>query len=164
MVPFRPGLRHEAASALALWHQYFRKRAEFPALTIYLVAAHHGKVRTVLTARTKQGTDVCGVPRDACELPWNGGLPLDFSCAADGADGEFSADGTAFLYASPGWTGLVADLLGGWQQRPEQPTLLAIRGASEPAHLGPFALAYLEALIRCVDMRASQNPSCIRDV
>ena len=164
MVPFRPGIRHEAASALALWHQYFRKRAEFPALTIYLVAAHHGKVRTVLTARTKQGTDVCGVPRDTCELPWSGGLPLDFSCAADGADGEFSADGATFVYSSPGWTGLVADLLGGWQQRPEQPTLLAIRGASEPAYLGPFTLAYLEALIRCADMRASQKPSRCRDV
>jgi CRISPR-associated endonuclease/helicase Cas3 len=155
MVPFRPGLRHEAASALALWHQYFRKSAEFPALTIYLVAAHHGKVRTVLTARTKQGTDVCGVPRDAGELPWSGGLPLDFSCAADGAEGEFSADGTAFLRASPGWTGLVADLLGDWQQRPEHPTLLAIRGGAEPAHLGPFALAYLETVVRCADMRAS---------
>jgi CRISPR-associated endonuclease/helicase Cas3 len=164
MVPFRPGLRHEAASALALWHQYFRQRAEFPALTIYLIAAHHGKVRTVLTARTKQGTDVCGVPRDAGELPWSGGLPLDFSCAADGAEGEFSADGTAFLYASPGWTGLVADLLGGWQQRPEQPTLLAIRGAAEPAYLGPFTLAYLETVIRCADMRASQNPSRGRNV
>lgn len=164
MVPFRPGLRHEAASALALWHQSFRKRAEFPALTIYLVAAHHGKVRTVLTARTKQGTDVCGVPRDAGELPWSGGLPLDFSCGADGAEGEFSADGTAFLYASPGWTGLVADLLGGWQQRPEQPTLLAIRDAGEPAYLGPFTLAYLETVIRCADMRASQNPSRGRDV
>ena len=164
MVPFRPGLRHEAASALALWHQYFRKGADFPALTIYLVAAHHGKVRTVLTARIKQGTDVCGVPRDVGQLPWSGGLPLDFSCAADGAEGEFSADGTEFLYASPGWTGLVADLLGGWQQRPERPTLLAIRDAAEPAYLGPFTLAYLETVIRCADMRASQNPSRGRDV
>lgn len=164
MFPFRPGLRHEAASALALWHQYFRERPDFPALTIYLVAAHHGKVRTVLTARTKQGTDVCGVPSDACELPWSGGLPLDFSCAADGSAGEFSADGASFLYASPGWTALVADLLGCWQQGPEQPTLLAVRNGSEPAHLGPFTLAYLEALVRCADMRASQNPSRGRDV
>ena len=29
----------------------------------------------------------------------------------------------------------------------------------EPAHLGPFALAYLETLLRCADGRGSENPS-----
>lgn len=159
MVPFRPGLRHEAGSALAMWHQYFRLGARFPALAIYLVAAHHGKVRTVLTARTRKGNDICGVPKDTPLLPWNNGLPLDFSCVTDGADGEFSPDGTAFVCTSPGWTALVADLLGGWTQRTEQPVLLALRNTSEPTHLGPFALAYLETLIRCADGQASQNPS-----
>ena len=161
MVPFRPGLRHEAASALVLWHQYFRQGAGFPGLAIYLVAAHHGKVRTVLTARTRKGNDVCGVPKDIALVPWNGGLPLDFSCVNDGADGEFSPDGTAFVCTSPGWTALVADLLGGWTQRPEQLALalLALRNTHEAAHLGPFALAYLETLIRCADGQASQNPS-----
>ncbi len=57
MVPFRPGLRHEAGSALVLWHQYFRQGASFPGLSIYLTAAHHGKVRTVLTARNKAGDE-----------------------------------------------------------------------------------------------------------
>lgn len=159
MVPFRPGLRHEAASALALWHKYFHEDADLSGLTIYLVAAHHGKVRAVLTARTREGNDVCGVPRHSTLLPWNGGLQLDFSCATDGANGEFVDEGTTFACKSPGWTALVADLLGGWQQRPAQPALLALRNVSEPAHLGPFALAYLETLIRCADVQASQNPS-----
>jgi len=162
MVQFRPGLRHEAASAMALWHQYYHGRAKFPGLTIYLTAAHHGKVRTVLTGR--RGDDVCGVSRDTAVIPWDGGLPLDFSCAADGAHGKFCEDGSAFEYESPGWTALIADVLGGWEGRPEKPTLLALRDASEPSYLGPFTLAYLETLVRCADMRASQHPSRHYDV
>jgi len=164
VVPFRPGLRHEAASALALWHQYFRQGASFSGLAIYLTAAHHGKVRTVLTARTRKGDDVCGVPKHTESLPWDGGRPMDFSCASDGAAGEFSADGTKFTCYSPGWTALVADVLGGWQQRPPQPSLIALRDPSEPKHLGPFALAFLETLIRCADGQASGNPSRHLDV
>jgi CRISPR-associated endonuclease/helicase Cas3 len=164
MVPFRPELRHEAASALALWHLYFRQNGDFPGLTIYLTAAHHGKVRTVLTARTREGNDVFGVSRKIALLPWKEGLPMDFSCASDGADGEFSPDGDFFLYRSPGWTALIADLLGGWEKRPEDPIPLALRDASEPEHLGPFMLAFFETLVRCADVRASQNPSQARDV
>ena len=156
MVPFRPGLRHEAASALALWHLYFRGAADFPALSIYLAASHHGKVRTVLTARSKQGEDVCGVSKSAAEIPWAGGLAMDFSCASDGAAGEFSQDGSSFVSSSPGWTALMADLLGGWERRPEKPELLAIPDLEEPSYLGPFALSFLETLLRCADMRASQ--------
>ena len=159
MVPFRPGLRHEAGSALAMWHQYFHGVADFPALSIYLTAAHHGKVRTVLTSRSKQGNDVCGIPRFNTEIPWANGLTMDFSCAADGAAGEFTSDGSTFIYESPGWTALIADLLGGWQKRPETLDLLAIPNSSEPAYLGPFALSFLETLLRCADMRASQSPS-----
>ena len=67
-VPFRPGLRHEAATALALWHSYYRgenrENRGFLALSIYLCAAHHGKVRTVLTSRNDGGEDICGVTED----------------------------------------------------------------------------------------------------
>lgn len=163
MVPFRPGLRHEAASALALWHRYFRRAASFPALAIYLAAAHHGKVRTVLTARPDRGNtkgdNACGVPTDIGLIPWEGGEPLEFVCATDGAAGSFSPDGTEFIADSPGWTALIADLLGGWQARVERPPLLAIRDPSEPHHLGPFALAYCEALLVCADVRGSRSPS-----
>ena len=157
-VPFRPGLRHEAASALALWHGYYRQaNKHFAALSIYLSAAHHGKVRTVLTSRAETGEDVCGVPKAAVALPWNE-MPLDFGCAVDGACGRFSDDGTAFIFETPGWTGLVADLLGEWQAK-AVPGVNSAVPDGEPRNLGPFALAYLETLVRCADERASKEPS-----
>ena len=162
-VPFRPGLRHEAATALALWHSYYRDGSnEFPALSIYLSAAHHGKVRTILTSRTDVGEDVCGVSKTTASLPWNE-MPLDFSCAVDGASGRFSEDGSEFTFEAPGWTGLVADLLGAW----EPGAVPGISGAvpeGEPRNLGPFGLAYLETLVRCADERASMAPSAKREI
>ena len=157
-VPFRPGLRHEAVTALALWHSYYRQgRADFPALSIYLSAAHHGKVRTVLTSRTVAGEDVCGIPKTTALLPWNE-MPLDFSCAVDGASGRFSNDGSEFIFEAPGWTGLVADLLGAWEPD-ATPGVNSAVPEGEPRNLGPFALAYLETLVRCADARASKKPS-----
>ena len=162
-VPFRPGLRHEAATALALWYRYYRGGSrDFAALSIYLCAAHHGKVRTVLTSRGEAGDDVCGVPKTQAALPWNG-MRLDFACAVDGASGRFSEDGSEFVFEAPGWTGLVADLLGAW----EADATPGVSGAvpdGEPRSLGPFALAYLETLVRCADERASKKPSVKREV
>ena len=162
-VPFRPGLRHEAATALALWHSYYRgKIGDFPALSIYLCAAHHGKVRTVLTSRTDAGEDVCGIPKTTTALPWND-MPLDFACAVDGASGCFSESGLEFIFEAPGWTGLVADLLGAW----EPDVAPGVNGAvpdDEPRNLGPFALACLETLVRCADERASKTPGAGREI
>ena len=163
-LPFRPGLRHEVGTALALWHNYYRNGGSnsFAALSIYLTAAHHGKVRTVLTSRTADGEDVCGIPKNTSCLPWKE-MPLDFACAVDGAAGRFSEDGSEFIFCAPGWTGLVADLLGAW----EPWSASGVNGAvpdGEPRNLGPFALAYLETLVRCADARASQTPSAYRDI
>lgn len=157
-VPFRPGLRHEAATALALWHSYYRgKSGDFTALSIYLCAAHHGKVRTVLTSRTDTGEDVCGIPKTTPLLPWND-MPLDFACAVDGASGCFSENGLEFIFEAPGWTGLVSDLLGAWEPGAVPSVNGAILG-DEPHNLGPFALACLETLVRCADERASKTPT-----
>lgn len=162
-VPFRPGLRHEAATALALWHSYYRQgNRDFTPLSIYLAATHHGKVRTVLTARTPTGQDICGIEKNTISLPWND-MPLDFECAVDGASGHFSADGLEFIFEAPGWTGLVNDLLGDWENNITQ----VISGAvleSDPRNLGPFGLAYLETLVRCADERASKHPSVKKDI
>lgn len=156
----KPCIRHEAASALAMWPQYFKAGASWPGLTLFLIACHHGKVRTVLYARGADGEDICGVPKKPESLPWAGGMPMDFSCAAVGTNGEFSDDGLSFTPASPSWTALIADLLGSWEQRTaELPPPVALRNASEPRLLGPFALAFFESLICAADVHASKNPS-----
>jgi CRISPR-associated endonuclease/helicase Cas3 len=155
---FRPGLRHEVASALAMWRQYrATDEAPFPALAIYLTAAHHGKVRTVLRAILPEGADVFGVNRTHETLRFDGrDWPMDFSVAFDGADGEWTDDG--FAIDGPGWTGVVVDLLGPWRGEADAAWTGAVpRG--EPRALGPFALAWLEALVRVADWRASDQPS-----
>ena len=155
-VAFRPGLRHEAVSALAMWRRCRDGTASYPALAAYLAAAHHGKVRTVLRSITDTGEDVFGVLRAPDTINVNGSVwPLDFSVSKDGAEGQWENGG--FILTGAGWTGLVSDLLGPW--RADDASHSAVVPDGEPKRLGPFVLAYLEALVRAADWRASGNPS-----
>lgn len=151
-VQFRPGLRHEVASALAMWRKYRDGRANYPALAVYLAATHHGKARTVLRSTSGEGDDVFGVRAEPRMLViGNDRWPLDFSIAKDGAEGRW--EGSEFVLTGHGWTGLVADLLGPW--RPEEKSDGGVVPQMEPRNLGPFTLAYMEALVRIADWRAS---------
>jgi CRISPR-associated endonuclease/helicase Cas3 len=155
---FRPSLRHEAASALAMWRQYtVANDTPYPALAVYLAAAHHGKVRTVLKAVSPEGGDVFGVNQTPETLQFDGqDWPMDFSVAFDGSEGEWTDNG--FAANGPGWTGIVADLLGPWRGEADAAWTGAVP-KDEPHALGPFALAWLEALVRVADRRASGSPS-----
>lgn len=155
-LPFRPGMRHEAASALAMWHRYRAGSACYPALAVYLAAAHHGKVRTVFRSLTDAADDAFGVPAAPDAIGGKGQRwPLDFSVAKDGAEGQWTDRG--FEIEDSGWTGLVADLLGPWREEDEASADVVPK--DEPRTLGPFRLAYLEALVRVADWRASAHPS-----
>lgn len=142
---FRPGLRHEVASALALRQHNRRDGREpsiFDRLSEYLVMCHHGKVRKTLrdelprspwrTRRAadevrgvREGTSLDSITVLGEELPDVQSLSIECRKMGRGSDGWES------------WTKGVLRLLD---------------------HFGPFRLAFYEALIRAADMRASAAP------
>lgn len=170
-VPFRPGLRHECASALAARQTWLSgDPIGLNALTIYLITAHHGKVRLSLRTNLRRGD----LPperlddRNAFGLEEGDVLPdvdlgggfrytasgqvIDLECMEIGDIERRDAEGN-LLCVEPSWTRMVLDLLGPCD--PRQPTSPFRPG--EPHSLGPFTLAYLEAVLRCADARASRG-------
>ena len=131
----RPYLRHELAGALAL--RGLDGEMELPErdLTIYLIAAHHGRVRLSIRPAPGEVQADAGDKRfalgivdgdllPAVETPL-GTIPrttLDLGCMALGAEDS--------------WTRAA----------------IALRDSPE---LGPFRLGYLEAVVRSADWRAS---------
>lgn len=70
----------------------------------------------------------------------------------DDTAGTFSPSGTS-------WVELVSDLLGTLSDhQPSPESGDAATEAGGPTRLGPFKLAFLEALICAADRRASRNP------
>lgn len=156
---FRPGLRHEAASALAAWHFWRRGEAGLTALAVYLIASHHGKVRTVLRGiREDGGDDVFGIRDGEATLPpveplFPASINLDLSVKTNGLGGFWTETGD-FLAQSSGWSGMVAELLA--PVRPDDPFPIDVVPYGEPRNLGPFRLAYLETLVIVADRRSSR--------
>jgi len=157
-VPFRPDLRHEAASALAAWRSWLTKGDGVTALAGYLIACHHGKARTVLRSRS-EGEDIFGLT-DGMTLPTIRGLfPNATQLRTDakyvGACGEWDEANACFTLTSPSWLQMVAELLG--PKRDGELATTEVIPENEPRDLGPLALAYLESLIRAADVRASRQ-------
>lgn len=129
--------RHELASALALlgdWAPLLDKTDD-PDLVLYLVAAHHGRVRMVIRSLPAEGEgQILGV---------FSGDHLPAVPAVVGALGTATLDlGTAQIGSIDGATS--------WLQRT---TTLRDR-----PDLGPFRLGFLEAVVRLADWRASGSP------
>lgn len=114
---FQPRFRHEAASAMVAWKAWQEGAASsLSGLAVYLIASHHGKVRTVL--RSTQGTDaVFGIFEGEELPPVDGLLPASTVIPTEprrfGASGEWDDEAERFVVESTSWVSMVADLLDG---------------------------------------------------
>lgn len=130
----RKHFRHELASALAGLQQGLA----FP--VAYLIAAHHGRVRLAIRAMPDEPSDDLASPETLFALGVHDG---DVLPQVDLGGGTVSTATTVDLSPMPlggeqSWTARALDLL---------------------SDLGPFRLAYLEALLRIADRRASAKES-----
>ena len=137
----RPYFRHELASALAfLTHEKWSREAD---LVAYLIAAHHGKVRMNLRAlpRERAPSDDDRAGARFARGVWEG----DELRSLDLGGGERWEGGSLALSVMElGWDEVTRE---SWTERTRD--LLA--------RFGPFRLAWMEALVRVADWRASEK-------
>ena len=131
----RPGFRHELASALAMLNQ------GLPDLAVYLVAAHHGKVRLSIRSLPHE-TPPTGPETLFARGVWDGD---ELGPAELGGGISLPKTSLDLSYMQLG-EGPKGD---SWLAR-----MLALRDSPQ---LGPYRLAFLEALVRVADWRGSAN-------
>ena len=114
----KPCIRHEAASALATWSQYFKGNTAWPGLTLFLIACHHGKVRTVLMPVAKMARMFVACQSNPTH--YRGPMGCRWNSAAQPLAPAVSSPVTTSLsrHLRLVGPGLVADLLGGWKNVP----------------------------------------------
>jgi CRISPR-associated endonuclease/helicase Cas3 len=146
---FRPGVRHEEASALHVAGLWARGEPGWSELAVYLVACHHGKVRTSLGVHgAKQISDLPALERTVQLAGWaEESVQLDMSWLGFAPLGRYDRNTNKVTLETSSWTELVARLLG-----PDCP----VDGEMADC-LGPFRLALLEAIIVAADVRASRE-------
>jgi CRISPR-associated endonuclease/helicase Cas3 len=139
---FRPYFRHELASALALIADgsALDNVAESD-LILYLVAAHHGRVRLGIRALPDEAPPPDEPPRRFALGVWDGD-EMPEAEVPKGVIGplRLSLGVMDMGSASGGWS---------WSER-----MLWLRDRDD---LGPFRLAFLEALVRVADWRVSAS-------
>ena len=131
----RRGFRHELASALAIIEN------GLPDLVAYLAAAHHGKVRLSIRSLPSEKSPDDPTKRFARGI-WEGDVLREADIGAGHMLSPTALD-LSFMEFGDGPKGP------SWLSR-----MLSLR--DDPS-LGPFRLAFLEALIRAADWRASEK-------
>jgi CRISPR-associated endonuclease/helicase Cas3 len=139
--PARPLFRHELASALALLAHPELIRAPSPDLVAYLVAAHHGKVRLSIRSLPGEKTPPSVDQRFARGIWENDSLP-----AIPLSDGDLFPATTLSLACME---------LGSRDDGKTRSWLACMLALRDAPNIGPLRLAWLEALLRAADMRAS---------
>ncbi|ACV68906.1 type I-G CRISPR-associated helicase/endonuclease Cas3g [Desulfohalobium retbaense] len=131
----RRGFRHELASALAMIEN------GLPDLAVYLAAAHHGKLRLTIRSLPNE-TKPDQMEKRFAKGIWDG----DVLPEAELGNGTVMSETTLDLSVMELGEGAKGP---SWLSR-----TLKLRDSQR---LGPFKLAYLEALLRIADWRASRN-------
>lgn len=140
----RKHFRHELASALAVLHEGTEQSPHLPFLVPYLIAAHHGRVRLSIRALPGECHPTGPDAMYALGVGQGDGLP------------EISLDDGPY---PPHKLDLEPMLLGG--EKSWTAKALSLRDGKE---YGVFRVAYLEALLRAADARASKEEARTQEV